>query len=202
MTAVVRLARIGALALLAGPAAAQDLARELCAAQKLFDEKRYLESVERLEAAIQAVAATMPLSVRAVTLVEEASAYGSYVPRTSNVFAPEDEVRVYVEPVGYAYRRNGDSFEVELVGDFALKTATGQPLLAKKDFARLPLVSRRPNREVYLAIAIAYRNLKPGNYVVATTLRDVVGGKSASFEVPIRVESAPTSERATERAPN
>ena len=202
MTTRVRLAGIAALALLAGSAAAQDLATELSAAQRLFDERRYAESLERLEAAVQAVAAAMPLSVRAVAIVEEASAYGSYVPRASNVFASDDKVKVYVEPVGYAYRRNGDIYEVELVGDFALKTATGQTLLAEKDFARFPLASRRPNRELYLSISYSYRSLKPGSYVIATTLRDLVGGKSAVFEVPIRVEGAPTSGKPPERAPN
>ena len=202
MTTVVRLGGIAALTLFAGSAATQDLATELSAAQKLFDEKRYVESLERLEGAIQAVSAAIPLSVRAATLIEEASAYGSYVPRSSNVFAPDDKVKVYVEPVGYAHRRNGDTYEVELVGDFALKTATGQTLLAEKDFARFPLASRRPNREFYLSISYSYRNLKPGHYVIATTLRDLVGGKSASFEVPIRVESAPANEKPTDRAPN
>ncbi len=195
MRTLLRLAFSAALAL-AGAARAEDLAEEISAARALFDDKRYVESIDRLEAAIEAVNAEIPLTVRAVTLVEETRSYGAYKPRASNVFAPDDKVRLYVEPLGYAFRRNGEAYESDLAGDFALKTPGGQTLLAQKDFARFGLSSRRRNRAYYLTLAYALGRLQPGDYVLVTTLRDLVSRKSTSFETPIKVAGpAPAGRR-------
>jgi hypothetical protein len=185
MGIVMRLGLLAGLALAAGSAAAQDLG--LAAAQKLFEAKRHVESLDRLQDAIETVWSAMPLTVRTAQLIEDARGYGSYAARASNVFKPDDTVKLYAEPLGYGFRRNGDFHEAELAGDIALKTAGGQILLTQKDFARFPISSRRRVRELYLTISYAYRNLAPGDYAIVTTLRDVVSGKSANFEVPIKV---------------
>ena len=188
MAMITRLGLLAGLMLAAGPAAAQDLGA--AAAQKAFEAKRYVESLDRLQDAVETVSAAMPLAVRKAELVEEARGYGSYAPRGSNVFRPDDTVKLYVEPLGYVFRRNGEVYEAELAGDFALKTAGGQVLLAQKDFARFPFSSRRRIRELYLTISYAYGNLGPGDYVLVTTLRDLVSGKSADFEIAIKVAGA------------
>jgi hypothetical protein len=193
MGTFMRLGWLAGLALAAGSAAAQDLSAT--AAQRLFEAKRYVESLERLQDAVETVSAAMPLTVRTAQLVEEARGYGSYTPRGSNVLKPDDTATLYVEPLGYGFRRNGESFEAELAGNVALKTAGGQILLAQKDFAHFPFSSRRRVREIYLTISYACRNLGPGDYVIVTTLRDLVSGKSADFETPIKIAGAPRAGR-------
>lgn len=153
-----------------------------------------MAALEALEEAIYALSAEMDLAVRAVEIVESAEAYGQYALRENNVFASSDTVTLYVEPLGYSYSQEGDEYAITLDGDFEMRTPGGQIIVAQEDFARFAFEGTRRNREFYLTINYAFRNLRPGEYILVTTLRDEAGGKRTAFETEIVIEGGPDAE--------
>ena len=113
--------------------------------------------------------------------------FGIYEPRPTSVFKPGEDMPVYAEPFGYGYGRKGDAFVISFDADFELRTASGQILHARKDFAHLEMTSRRRNKEFQVFVNYNFRGLKPGDYVLATTLRDQNSPKSGTFELPFTI---------------
>jgi hypothetical protein len=107
--------------------------------------------------------------------------------RPTSVFRPGEDMLVYAEPFGYGFGRDGDLFVIAFDADFELRTAGGQILHARQDFARLEMKSRRRNKEFQVFITYSFKGLKPGDYVLSTTLRDRNSPKAGNFELPFTV---------------
>jgi hypothetical protein len=168
---------------------AQDAGGLIDQARALVGEGKPLEAAKALENALIALANTMPLTVRSAVLVDDVSAYGAFAPRASNVFRSNDEVKLYVEPIGFTYIQENERYRVDLTGEFAVKTPSGQTILSQEELPRFKFESARPNREFYLQISYSFEGLRPGEYTIVTQLHDKPSGKSTSFETPIRVIS-------------
>jgi hypothetical protein len=111
-----------------------------------------------------------------------------YEKRPSGVFAPGEKLRAYAEPVGYAWKQDTDGrYEFGFVVDFAVKTAAGEAVAAKRNFARLVKYSRVRNREFMLVLTLSLSGVEPGDYVLTYTLHDIAGDKSAAFDLPFSV---------------
>ena len=70
----------------------------------------------------------------------------------------------------------------------AVKTAAGEQLFQQSDFNRLQLGSRVRNREFMAHVTYTLSGLPSGEYVVDTTFRDVVTGKSGTFSLPFVIQ--------------
>lgn len=176
-----------ALAALSAGAAAQDASALIERARTLLGEDKQTEAALALESALVALARTMPLTVRTAVLVDEVSAYGSYKQRSSNVFKPSDEMRLYVEPLGFTYAEQNGRYLIDLTGEFAMKLASGQTILSQEELPRFNFDSTRPNREFYLQISYSFEGLRQGEYTILTKLLDRPSGKTVEFQTPIRV---------------
>jgi hypothetical protein len=148
-----------------------------------------LDEIERREAAVYEAWARTPLSIRrAVFVVGEPAGFGMYVKRATNVFAPTDTLRAYVEPVGYGWKPDAEGgYEFGFDVDFAIKTAEGVAVAAQRDFARLVKRSRVRNREFMLVLTLNLTDAEPGDYLLTYTLHDIAGGKTASFDLPFAI---------------
>jgi hypothetical protein len=169
-------------------------------ARQLIFEGKPTEAARALEDALVALARSMPLTIRSAVLVQEVTAFGAYQVRTSNAFLPTDEIRLYVEPMGFSYAQENGRYRAEFSGDFELRLPTGQTVIAQTGVAHFTFDSARPNREFYIRLSYNFEGLMPGDYTIVTRLDDRVGGKSASFETPIRI-LAPSNRSPTAAKP-
>lgn len=197
----------GCLACSLGIAVAQEVNGLLDRTRALLAEGKSIEAADALEEALASVWESMRLTLRTVEFVDSVEAYGLYKPREGNVYQPNDEIRVYVEPVGYKHLRGEGLYRIQFSSDFELKLQnkkadsneieSEQVILGKEGFANFSFESRRPNREFYMLITYKFEGLKPGNYALETTLHDAGSGKSARFTKPVRIvpPMSPVSEK-------
>lgn len=163
-------------------AALAERAREAAAAG------RAIEALDALDEAAALIAERMPLTIRRATFVaEEPQGYGVFNPRDSNVFDAGQPLLIYAELAGQGWRRSGDIFRTDLVLDFELLRADGQPLVAQQAFNTIATASRRRNREFFLYVTYGFTGIEPGAYVVRTLVRDRAGNKQSSFDLAFHV---------------
>ncbi len=142
-----------------------------------------VKSLKDLEAAQRTVSdiwTTMPLSARRVIFVKESpDTYGVYSERASNVFKAGEKLITYVEPVGYAWKANGDSFDFGLIADFVLKTKDGKVLGGQEKLLTVNKTSHYKNQELMIVLTLTVTGLDPGQYAVDYKLKDYNSDKSA-----------------------
>ena len=143
-----------------------------------------------MEAEAKAVEAwhKMPLSVRDVAFASsEPQGYGLYEPRSSDVFTPNDVIRIYAEALGYGWDilPNGTR-QTTLITDLAVKDADGDVIMVKKEFARNVVESRRDMLRVYLNYKITLEEFPEGDYSLIVRLRDSTG-KDTQFDKAFKV---------------
>ncbi len=176
--------------LAAMPALADDspgaLARK---AEEAAAAGRTVEALDLAELFNDAVWDAAPLAFRRAELVDNApAAFGEASPRASNVYGADEEIRIYAEPVAFGWRRTGGGFETDMVADVRVSTDEGRIVVGQKAISTLRIAAESRNTGVFATFAYTFRGLKPGDYVVTTTLNDQVSGKSAAFALPIRIE--------------
>jgi hypothetical protein len=170
-------------------AAAQDLVGKAKAAEALAAEGKFIPAIDTLDEAASALWDKSPLTVRrALWVAEPPGGYGAYTPRENNVFRSGAEMHVYAEPVGFGWRKSGDLWRTDLIVDVSVKTAAGVQIFQQNEFQRLQLSSRVHNREFMAHVTYTLDGLPPGKYLIDTTLRDAVSGKSGVFSLPFVIQ--------------
>ena len=153
-------------------------------------ECKALRALEIAEAAYQAAWYALPLTFRKGMFVEgPATAFGSYVPREDNLFAPGEKIHLYVEPVGFSYQARGRLNGVQLAFDLRLYGESGDELLFKQDrFGSFEYQGRAKVRELYMNMQIEVAGIPASNYVVGVTARDLVSGETSDeFRLPFTI---------------
>ncbi len=180
-------ALIGAL-LATVPAAAGPLVEQARQAEAELNAGNAVKALASVEAAFNSVWDATPLGFsEALFVTGKPAGFGVYDARATNVFRPDEDMLVYAEPFGFGYGRDGDAFKIGFDADFELRTAKGQILTSQAGFAVLDMTSRRRNKEFQVFITYSFKGLKPGDYVLATTLRDRNSDKKGAFELPFTV---------------
>jgi hypothetical protein len=130
-----------------------------------------------------------PLSFATAVFVDKAGTnYGMFHPRPSNVFKKDEKLRVYAEPIGYAWQKIGDLYSTNLVVDAALLAQGGKVLWSKKSFGVFKLASRRRFMEYMMNLTLSISGIPPGNYIVQYTVSDKIGGNNARIKLPFAVQ--------------
>ena len=148
-----------------------------------------LEAIDRLEAAVHEAWDKTPLTVRrAIFVKQKALGYGIFEERPTRVFKPGESLLVYAEPVGFGFRRSeGGLYEFGFAIDFVIKTPTGTILGGEENFANVAQRSHVRNLEFMLNLSLDMTGAPPDDYVLAYTLRDITGPKSATLELPFTI---------------
>jgi hypothetical protein len=128
-----------------------------------------------------------PLQMRLATFVTSVAGFGDYQPVAKASFRAGDTLKIYLEPVGYGFAEEGDSFRATLAADLEVKTPGGLIFGQATDFARLSWASKEKLRQVHATIASPLPALKPGDYVLSLTLRDLNSPKTATVDLPFEV---------------
>jgi len=188
--ALAALATIGP-ALAATAASAGDIADKAGQAESLLSAGKPQEALAAFDAATGDFWAALPLSARVATFVDSVDGYGNYHALAEASFKPGDTVKIYVEPVGYGFSEEGSAFRATLAADLEVKTPGGLIFGKASDFARLTWSSREKLYQVHATIASPLPALKPGDYVLSLTLRDLNSPKTATISLPFKVAAAP-----------
>jgi hypothetical protein len=184
-------ALLGALSLVIVPgiADAEDIADKAKAAETFAAAGNFVAAMDALDEAASALWDKSPLVFRRALWVAEApTGFGAYIPREANVFGSGHEMHLYTEPVGFGWRKSGDIWRTELVIDVLVKTAAGEQIFQQSDFQKLLLGSRVRNREFMAHVTYTLTGIPPGDYVIDTTFRDAVTGKSGTVSLPFVIQ--------------
>ena len=125
---------------------------------------------------------------RALLVAENATGYGVYNPRPTNVFKKGAAILIYCEPFGFDYGTPGQGlWSVNLFVDLQVLDASGNQLANAPDATEYNMTSRHLNREVQANITYTLDGIQPGRYTLVTTLRDKNSQKSGSFQTAIEI---------------
>jgi hypothetical protein len=156
--------------------------------EKATGENFMSAEIDHLRESLADLWAASPLHVRrALFVVERAGSFGDFSPRASSRVKPGEKLVVYVEPVGYVWRAEGDFFHFGVATDFLVKSSTGQILGGQDNFSSIVLRSRARVTEFMLNLTLTPDGAPAADYVLQFTLRDLHSDKSAKFELPFSI---------------
>ncbi|MER2266018.1 hypothetical protein [Methylobacterium oxalidis] len=178
--------------LCAGPASAEDFWSGSKSSLKAATAAVGTQALGEYEAAERAASEAwerLPFAARRAMFVSrKAALYGDYERRPSNVFAPGEPLITYVEPVGFGYRKAGDTYTFEGTIDFAIKKRSGEVLGEQKAFQAYSLSTHARAREFFLNLTVSLSGAPPGDYVLVFTLNDTVRRASTEVEQPFTIQ--------------
>lgn len=151
-----------------------------------------LQDIQKQEAALDAVWEKTPFSVRKTLFVtERPSGYGEYTERSSHIFKPGEPLIVYVEPVAYGWKDDGNGvFDFGVSVDLLVKRKDGNIVAGKEGFLRMLQHSHARNKELMLTLNLNLNGAPAGDYTLEYKLHDLVTEKAATVELPFTI-SAP-----------
>lgn len=149
-----------------------------------FIMKDYFKAYETLHSALELFWQKTPLLLRNVQFVKgDNNSYGIYEPKDNNSFASGEKLYLYLEPVGYAFKKNPEGYyEFGFTADFTLEDDKGIDLAGQKGFADLSFNSWNHNTEVALTFTYTFTGFDKGKYKVITHVSDANSSKSATVE--------------------
>lgn len=149
-----------------------------------FVKHEYFEAHAELHRLMENFWEKTPLLLRNVRFVRgEDNSYGIYDPKDGNSFAPGEPLYLYLEPIGYAFKKDAEGYhEFGFKADFTLEDDKGNVLGGQSDFANLDFDSWNHNTEIALTFTYTFTGLETGKYKVITTVNDKYSKKSATVE--------------------
>lgn len=162
-------------------------AAELERARSLLAEGKPSAGAEALAEALRVVESAAPLRIASLTIAEDARGYGLYVPDADSVVERGTPVLFYFEPVGMTHGRQGDLWLLDMSADLTVLDAQGNVLQQLPDIVASRVTSRRPNREIQFVIRMQTIGMREGDFVGAITLKDRIGGETATEQVPFKI---------------
>ena len=148
-----------------------------------------IAAIESARAATIAALKAAPLGFRRVLFVADApGGFGAYEPRPDNVFKPGEPLVVYTEPIGIAWKQEGNVFSSKLVVDFELRSPDGKVLGGQKGFGEFAFTAREPAIDYMAHVTINLTGAPAGAYILGLTVRDTNSGKSATTDLPFEIK--------------
>lgn len=172
---------LGLLAALAGEARAEDVVALAQRAKQQAAAGQNMAALETLREAYYEISDKMPLGFRKSAFVaEKAAGFGMMKPRADNVFKPGEVILIYLEPVGFGWRKADGVYNSVLTADFEIQTPDGKVLAGQKKFGRFALSSQDRNTEYMVHLTYNFTGLPDGEFIVNTVFHDEVSGKNAT----------------------
>lgn len=177
------------LAALSGSSAlAGELVDHATKAEGFMAAGKPVQALAEMEAAFNSVWAQAPLGFSEALFVSAPpKGFGLYDPRPTAIFKPGEPLMVYAEPYGYGYQEKDGLNTIAFSADFAVRDGKGLVLQEEKDFADLTVQSRRQNKEFQISLTFNLNGLKPGDYMLTTSLTDKASGKTGHFNLPFTI---------------
>ena len=176
----------------AASAAAQDDApkqAERAASASQAETEQAVEAIDTARAAVVEALNQSPLGFRRILFVNDIpEGFAAYQPRADNVFAADEPLIVYTEPIGVAWKQDGDEFSSKLVVDFEIRLPDGQVLAGQRGFGEFELQAREPPLDYMSHIKLDVTGAPEGSYILGLTIHDYNSGKSSSTDLPFEIK--------------
>jgi len=153
-------------------------------AEQLLGQGRPADAQAAFDKAAAAFWIASPLQLRVAIFADEVKGFGNYTPHQGTTFKPDDTLLIYLEPIGYAFAPEGDSFKVRIAVDLEIHTPGGLVLAKSPDFGHLEWSARSKTREIHATLKLPLPKLKSGDYQLSITLRDQGSPKTATITMP------------------
>ncbi|HEX2446832.1 MAG TPA: hypothetical protein VHK26_01420 [Methyloceanibacter sp.] len=148
-----------------------------------------LKAIETARTAVSEALSKAPLGFRRILFVKEVpEGFAAYKPRDNTSFAPNEPLIIYTEPIGVAWKQDGDQFSSKLVVDFEIRTPDGKVLAGQKSFGEFALEAREPPLDYMSHIKLDVTGAPAGSYVLGLTIHDTNSGKTASKDLPFDIK--------------
>ncbi|SMF41595.1 hypothetical protein SAMN06265365_11337 [Tistlia consotensis] len=133
-------------------------------------------------------AARIPFGFRKALFVQGApQGFGIYRPRRDTVFATDEPLIAYVEPIGVAWTQADGANHAEFVVDFELQLPDGRIAAGQRGFGNFKFRSQERNLEIFAHLTLNLTGAPAGRYLLRYTFHDKVSGEDASVELPFEV---------------
>jgi len=148
-----------------------------------------LKAIETARAAVSEALSSAPLGFRRILFVSAVpEGFAAYKPRDTTSFAQNEPLIVYTEPIGVAWKQNGDEFSSKLTVDFEIRTPDGKVLAGQKGFGEFALEAREPPLDYMSHIKLDVSGAPAGSYILGLTIHDANSGKSSSKDLPFEIK--------------
>lgn len=181
------IAAAGVLALAMSGAEAGEVSTKAADAERLLSEGRVSEAIEALDTSVEAFWKAAPLSFRKALFVDSVTGFGEYAPRAGSTFAPNSELKIYAEPVGFGWKDVPAGETITFTTSIEIRNARGLILAKSAAPAVLEKTSRSKSRDFHITVTFELPALKAGDYRLILTVTDTATGKSAPIDLPITI---------------
>ena len=172
------------LAAFAGEAVAADVVELAQRAKQQAAAGKNVDALNTLREAYQEISDKMPMDFRRSVFVgEKATGFGMMMPRPDNVFKPGEVILIYVEPVGFGWRKVDGLYSSVITADFEIQTPEGKILGGQKKFGRFTIAGQDRNIEYMMHLTYNVTGLAEGEYIVSTVFHDEVSRKNATLNM-------------------
>jgi hypothetical protein len=179
------LAVVATVVLFIGPAQAQGLSGHLQSFTTQMEKGQAVEAVGSLRQAMAEAWNKLPLTIKRALLVEQkAGSYANFQARPNNLYAKDQPVLIYVEPICYHFKPQGGGVSFGLAVDLTLLDKAGKVLGGQRDFGKWTFEGREPVFEFYMNLTVNV-TVEPGEYLLEITTRDLASPNQTSFQLPV-----------------
>ena len=177
--------------LLASPNGTRAETAEESAGMALLELEKgdYVTAIHQLRRAMMTISDESPLTASYYEFVSEpADIYANYTVRKNNVFKVGEPLVIYVEPMGYSFKGEGEKLTFGIEADFSLIDSNGTVLGGQNKFQRFKRKSFAPIFDFFMTLTYSFTGLEPGKYTVRTVLHDIVDKETDSFDMEFIVK--------------
>ena len=145
------------------------------------------EPVRIAQEALQQALSRTPMSLAVATFVRaDADGFGMYQERGNNRFAKGEKLSIYMEPLGFKYKPDGDMITFGFTVDFSI--LKGDSILGGKEkFLDQTFRSHHANDEIMLNTSINLTGAPAGDYEVELVVHDKSSQDSAHVRLPFTI---------------
>ncbi|HET9273251.1 MAG TPA: hypothetical protein VFO09_03185 [Methyloceanibacter sp.] len=150
---------------------------------------RAIEAIDSARTAVTEALNKAPLGFRRILFVKDIpEGFAAYQPRADNTFRTDEPIIVYTEPIGVAWKKEGDEYSSKLVVDFEIRSPDGQVLAGQRGFGEFELDAREPPLDYMSHIKLDVTGAPEGSYILGITIHDTNSGKSATTDLPFEIK--------------
>jgi hypothetical protein len=161
----------------------------LAAAPEEAEMDSAIAAIDKARAAVAEALNKAPLGFRRILFVKDIpDGFAAYQPRDGHAFGAEEPIIVYTEPIGVAWKKQGDLFSSKLVVDFEIRTPDGKVLAGQRGFGEFELEARELPLDYMSHIKLDVTGAPEGSYILGITIHDTNSGKSASADLPFEIK--------------
>jgi len=158
------------------------------AAPDQTDKDKSIEAINTARAAVVEALSRAPLGFRRILFVSAIpEGFAAYQPRATNIFAPDEPLVVYTEPIGVAWTKDGDEFSSKLVVDFEIRLPDGKVIAGQRGFGEFALSAREAPLDFMTHIKLDVTGAPAGSYILGLTIHDTKSGKSTVTDLPFEI---------------